>query len=266
MRITFRNKDVLTYWEDRWDAVSLDSSNCSSEHYPLKYAEMAVNLPGKRRVLEAGCGAGRLLSHYQEKPGVKIVGIDFASNVIEKLNDKCPNLDARIGNVLDLDFPDESFDVVLAFGLYHNLEKDLEKAVEETYRVLEPGGVVCASARADNLQNLFNDRLADKKEKGKQTSGPLLFHKRNFRESEFRSLFEQVGFRTKNIFPVVNMPLFYKFEFFRARTHKAFDESLGRSEGYRLSPVGSILQRTLMKVLPSQACNLFVLLAEKPSE
>ena len=55
------------------------------------------------------------------------------------------SLSVSFGDITKLKYDDESFKYVLAFGLYHNLENNLEKAINETYRVLKNGGVVCAS-------------------------------------------------------------------------------------------------------------------------
>ena len=51
----------------------------------------------------------------------------------------------------------------MAFGLYHNLEFGLDSSIKETFRVLEPGGSVCASFRADNIQTKIVDWLTEKK-------------------------------------------------------------------------------------------------------
>ena len=60
------------------------------------------------------------------------------------------------------------------------------------------------------------------------------------------------------------MPILYKFSFFRAGSHKSFNENIARSEGYKLSFIGKILQRILMQFLPNQICNIYVLIATKP--
>ena len=59
------------------------------------------------------------------------------------------------------------------------------------------------------------------------------------------------------------MPFLYKFKFFRYKTHKIFNESIARNEGYRLSFFGDILQFIIMKLFPNQFCNVFVVIAKK---
>ena len=228
--------------------------------YPLKYAKQIIkNDNGK--ILEAGCGAGRILRYFHNQ-NKNIIGIDFIDRAVTNLKKVDPNLKVEVGNITNLNFKDNSFKYILAFGLYHNLEFGLEKSVKETYRVLEPGGTVCASFRADNIQNKIVDWLANKKT-AKIHKMKLKFHKINFTAKEFRELFEKAGFKVHQVEPVENMPLLYKFSFFRSSKHKIFNENLARTEGYKLSSFGKKCQYILMKFFPNQFCNFYVLIAHK---
>ena len=231
--------------------------------YPLKYSEMTVH--GKDgRILEAGCGAGRILRFYHQL-GYDIVGMDYIDAAISKLKTIDPSLQAETGDITAVQYSDLSFKYVLAFGLYHNLEHDVDKAIEETFRILEKGGAVCASFRADNFQTRMTDWLEDRKSKkiGKATNHNV-FHKMNLSKDEFARLFIRTGFQIEFIGPVENMPFLYKFATFRASTHKRFDENKARSEGYSLSWLGRRLQNLLMRLMPDQFCNIYVLIARKP--
>ena len=151
----------------------------------------------------------------------------------------------------------------MAFGLYHNLENGLEDAVSETHRVLKSNGVVCASFRADNIQTRLTDWLANRKRQICGGAESKVFHKMNLTNNEFSTLFSRNGFEVENIFPVENMPILYQFSFFRTKSHKKFNENIARSEGYKLSVLGQKLQNMLMKYLPNQFCNIYVLIARK---
>ena len=89
------------------------------------------------------------------------------------------------------------------------------------------------------------------------------FHKMNLTRSEFKQVFEKSGFNVASITPVENMPILYKFSFFRARSHKQFDENIARAEGYQLSWIGQRCQNFLMRFFPNQFCNIYVLIAHK---
>lgn len=263
MRVTYRSRGVKEYWTARWEDIPADAPMGNPNVYPLKYAEMTVRAKGGR-ILEAGCGAGRILRFYHQH-GYNIVGMDYINVAIRKLKAIDSTLQAETGDITALHYPDQSFKYVLAFGLYHNLEHNFDKALDETYRVLESGGAVCASFRADNIQTRMTDWLAERKsKKAGKSEGPRKFHKMNMSKKEVTRAFTCAGFRIEFIGPVENMPFLYKFTMFRARTHKRFDETKARAEGYRLSWLGRYLQNFVMRLMPDQFCNIYVLIARKP--
>lgn len=262
MRVTYRSRGVKEYWAQRWADIPADKPMENRNAYPLKYAEMTVTARDEP-ILEAGCGAGRILRYYHER-GYDIFGMDFIEVAIDKLRKIDPTLQVEVGDITQLQYPDQSFKYLLAFGLYHNLEFGLDRAIAETYRVLQKNGRVCASFRADNIQTRLTDWLADRRTKARDAAnGFRAFHKMNLTRGEYETLFAGAGFIVEAVYPVENMPILYKFAFFRAPSHKMFDENKARKEGYRLSWFGRALQNFLMRVFPDQFCNIYVLIAHK---
>lgn len=263
MRITYRYANNKNYWTERWANIPVDSSMENANKYPLKYSEMMINNDKSGKILEAGCGAGRILKYYHNR-GFSITGFDFIPEVIEKLKINDPSLNVEVGDITNLNYESGSYKYVFAFGLYHNLNMPMiKKAILETKRILEKNGEVCASFRADNIQNRINDFLANRKSLKNKNDGKKQFHKMNLKQKEFAKLFSDEGFEIKKIIPVENMPLLYKFKFFRAKAHKEFNEKLGRRDGYLLSPIGSLIQKTLITFFPSQFCNINIIIAKK---
>jgi SAM-dependent methyltransferase len=139
MRVTYRSRSVKEYWATRWADIPADRPMDNPDVYPLKYAQMTVK-DKVGRILEAGCGAGRILRYYHDR-GYDIVGMDFIDVAIQKLKEIDPTLKVEVGDITNLAYTDESFDYVLAFGLYHNLEHGLDRSVAETFRILRGGGM-----------------------------------------------------------------------------------------------------------------------------
>jgi SAM-dependent methyltransferase len=250
------------YWNLRWSDIPVDEAMINRDSYPLKYALETVQAKDGP-ILEAGCGAGRVLRFFHEY-GYDIVGIDFVETVISKLLEVDPSLKVTRGDITKLTFLDNSFRYVLAFGLFHNLQHGLDDAVNESFRVLERGGRLCASFRADNLQTRLTDWHAARQAHRKSATNELGFHKLNLSRNEFASLIQRAGFAIESIKPVQNMPLLYKFAVLRARDQRVFNENRARSEGYQLSPFGKWLQTWLMRMFPNEFCNVYVLIARKP--
>ena len=97
-------------------------------------------------VLDVGCGTGdflRLLAPIVS-PGTA-VGVDLSETMIAEARQRSAenlgNLSFRVGSVLELPFPAESFDRVIATQLLLHVP-DPQKALLEIRRVLAPSGVV----------------------------------------------------------------------------------------------------------------------------
>lgn len=137
MRITYRRNSNFNYWEKRWERIPVDDFLVETNKYPIRYSEMIVQVKNSK-ILEAGCGAGRVFCHYF-RLGHDVYGIDFTNIPINKLKMQNKDYKVQLGDIRKLEFNDNFFDVVLAFGLYHNILDGLDDAVIETLRVLKRG-------------------------------------------------------------------------------------------------------------------------------
>jgi len=100
--------------------------------------ELKIEIKDKR-ILDLGCGRGRWLQFYGERGG-KVVGIDLSEEAVQFCKKK--GFRAIKGNVTNLPFPSESFDIVNSITVLHHLNyNDQKVAGEEIRRVLVPGGI-----------------------------------------------------------------------------------------------------------------------------
>jgi SAM-dependent methyltransferase len=261
MRISYRaHGGALEYWQRRWDGVEVDSGAINLARYPGLYAERVIKARGPDGadglVLEAGCGAGRVLRHYHEQ-GTQIIGLDFIASVLAAIRREDATIPLAAGDITKLPFPDETFSIVLAFGLYHGLENGLKEAMADTRRVLEPGGLLCASMRLDNLQNRMTDRMAN----AGAPAGERRFHKLNLTTTEFKALVTGAGFKVETVDYVENMSFLYKYPALRHASQRMFRESEARGAGYRFNLAGGVLQRVAMTLAPAQMANMAVITA-----
>lgn len=95
------------------------------------------------KVLDAGCGNGRLLELLGDKD-IDYVGVDFSENLIKIAQKKHPQYKFLVGDVLDLSLEDNSFDVVFSVAVLHHIpsKEFRQKVLEEVRRVLKPQGTL----------------------------------------------------------------------------------------------------------------------------
>lgn len=112
---------------------------------------------GPRRVLEVGGGQGELAQRMQTDLGAAVTFVDQSERMVRLARSR-GIVDAHVGDVQHLPFPDGSFDTaVAAWMLYH--VSDLDRGLAELARVLEPDGALVAVTNSvrhiEELRGLF---------------------------------------------------------------------------------------------------------------
>ncbi len=103
----------------------------------LEYVENDV------KVLDLGCGNGRIFDLLKDKK-VDYLGIDNNSNLLEKARVNFPDAKFQLGDMVDLDLADETFDVIFNIAAFHHLpgRKLRKQAEKEMHRVLKSDGIL----------------------------------------------------------------------------------------------------------------------------
>ena len=113
-------------------------------HTPLWQAMLlATGVDDGTRVLDAGCGAGGLCKLAREK-GAKVSGLDASETLVSIARAQMPDAEFRTGDLEDLPYADNSFDVVLAANSVQ-YAADQIAALAELKRVTKPGGRIAVA-------------------------------------------------------------------------------------------------------------------------
>ena len=100
-----------------------------------------------QKILEIGVGPGSTLEFYP--PTSQVVGIDISASMIKEAHKKASRLNSgsryefHVMDALNLEFPDNSFDVVLAAYVITTVS-DPMRVCREMLRVVKPGGQIIA--------------------------------------------------------------------------------------------------------------------------
>jgi len=141
-------------WENMWMERTIKSEleACKIELAPklmfLKY------LTRKDKIIDGGCGLGKWVIFLYQK-GYNIIGIDNNELAIKKVKKYDENIPIKRGNILDIEYPDDSFNGYISMGVVEHFKGGPIKALEEAHRILKPNGFLFVSTPVVNIVRKF---------------------------------------------------------------------------------------------------------------
>lgn len=109
----------------------------NSFFYEEDYRYMRFLIPEGVRVLELGCGTGRLLAELKPCKGV---GVDFSRGMVEAARARYPDLEFHVGDIEDIDFISSlggPFDVIVLSDTLGSLD-DCQTAISNLHGLCSP--------------------------------------------------------------------------------------------------------------------------------
>jgi ubiquinone/menaquinone biosynthesis C-methylase UbiE len=178
-----------------WDRVAgvydLFANFYNAGTHKVLCQEVASLVSSDDEVLECACGTGMLTRHIA--PACKhIVATDFSGKMLERARHKCRdygNASFEYADILHLDYPDGSFDKVVAANVIHLLDEPL-KALSELDRVCRKGGRII-------IPTYMNREKGEGKTSGFATAVGKAGadFKRQFTFSSYQQFFAEAGYK-----------------------------------------------------------------------
>lgn len=136
------NTDYVHGYTERESNRLLDQANCLNEiiHHDTIFPKNSI-------ILEAGCGVGAQTQIVAPmNPDSKFISIDISEDSISKAKElikqrNINNVEFQIGNIFNLNFPDEYFDHIFICFVLEHLPNPNE-ALKSLKRVLKKGGTI----------------------------------------------------------------------------------------------------------------------------
>jgi len=127
------------------------------------FLNRALELCPAGKILDVGCGTGRMLRNVQGD--YEKYGLDISERLIEQAKQQDSNSRYDVGNSNTLPYDSDSFDLVMCHSVLHHLE-DPSKTIDEIVRVAKPEGAIFVRdlikpASEEVLQRLFLGYLAE---------------------------------------------------------------------------------------------------------
>jgi sterol 24-C-methyltransferase len=129
-------------------AIDLKSSIIANQKLFEKNTCKDLGLAPGKKVLDIGCGRGRVASHMAEVSGAHVCGMNIDPDQLacarkfayqRGLANRTEFIKGNL-NHIPYPFPDESFDNIYEIQVVFTYAKDLGKTFKEIHRLLKPGG------------------------------------------------------------------------------------------------------------------------------
>ncbi len=132
-------------WDEGWaqleTTINVRDVWLLTDHLKRRY--LSELIPSQARILEVGCGSAKLSTLLAERGG-RIFGLDRSAQALRVARNNLVSVHVSgalvQGDVLQLPFAAEQFDVVLSTGLLEHFRNPVPIVAEMT-RMLRPGGI-----------------------------------------------------------------------------------------------------------------------------
>jgi len=139
MRSMNNDTSQVRYWND--------AAASKTFTHPLDVALLQKYIARDARVLDYGCGYGRLCGELHRAGFNNLMGVDFSDAMIARAREALPHLSFDVVTDAGLALPDRSFDAVLLLAVLTCVPDSAGQLaiVADLHRVLKPGGIVYLS-------------------------------------------------------------------------------------------------------------------------
>jgi SAM-dependent methyltransferase len=126
-----------------WDTVAASAVFT----HPLDTGLLRRHVGSSARILDFGCGYGRLLGELRRQGFRNLEGVDASEAMVARARRFVPDVPIAVCGAPPTPHPDTSFDAILFFALLTCIpdDEDQRLLIDEVLRLLAPGGIVYVS-------------------------------------------------------------------------------------------------------------------------
>jgi len=149
--------------------------------------QLIIKKNKKNSVLEIGPGTGRMLKIFNSL-GCNTTAVELSPKMIEYAKKKAPNTLFIEGNILNVNFQNNSFDVIFMGAVIHNFPKEAaDKLLKLIYNWIKKDGRI-----------LIYTTIHDKSEEGlyekEDYSGNIIRYRKKFTDEELKKMLIDNGY------------------------------------------------------------------------
>jgi SAM-dependent methyltransferase len=136
-----KSRSDPNFWDDHWakDDWNEIEKKGKNDRFVSKITKKFLKPSRSVKILESGCGKGQYV-YALNHCGYDAYGVDFAKITVERVNNNFPHLKIRLGDIRQMDFPNNFFDAYWSLGVIEHFYEGYLEILEEMHRILKPGG------------------------------------------------------------------------------------------------------------------------------
>ncbi len=154
-----------------------------------------------KRVLDMGCGCGRIARHVPRISDAELFGVDYNPTLSNWCSKNLPGHFTRNKLTPPLNFPDQHFDAIWLLSVFTHLRIETQNQwLQEFHRVLRPGGIVVITYHDEKhpgleLINFSEEQLIKEethifRDQAEGSNYIATFQSSDFARKQFGKLFE----------------------------------------------------------------------------
>ena len=123
------------------------------------------------KILDCGCGPGRIIRHFPKiiGKGCEFYATDYNEKSIKWCAENLPGIKFNKNTLFaKLKYPDQYFDIIYGLSIITHLSEEMHyNWYNELYRILKPGGILYLTSQGENYRIKLTNFEKQKFEKGK---------------------------------------------------------------------------------------------------
>lgn len=147
-------EQTIKVYDENAEELSKKFSSFMELHRRKEFKKLLELVP-TGKLLDLGCGSGDHAFFFKEQ-GLDVTCVDLSEKMIELCRKK--GLNAKVMDIEDLKFEDNSFDVVWSVtSLLHIKKENLSKVIEKVHKILKDKGIFYVCVKEGDGEETVDD-------------------------------------------------------------------------------------------------------------
>lgn len=167
---------------------NLSKTELSDEYWKELIFKELLTSDKINKVLEIGPGTGRILRIFSEL-NCETTAVDLSEEMIKYAKKQSPNTNFIKDNILDIEFPDNTYDAIFMGAVIHNFPtEDAKKLLSLVYKWLNKTGKILIYT---TVHETSEEGYSEKKD----YKGNIVRYRKKYTKEELKNMIEEFGFK-----------------------------------------------------------------------